>query len=87
VTDAPRPPIEAWIVGAKVRVKVSYSWLRENFSSWAAPVYTSYSGGILELVAAPQFDGIQWWWQVKVPNTGIIGWVEQKSLELPPANG
>jgi hypothetical protein len=89
VTENPRPPVQQWAVGAKVRVQlsVSFSWLRGTYNSWSPPVYTVNSGGLVELTAAPLYDGFQWWWPAKIPNTQIAGWVEQKSLELPPAVG
>lgn len=82
----PPPAAQAWDIGAKIRIRptIPFSWLRYTASSWAAAIYTAVSGQQLEVVAVPQFDGIQWWWQVKVPDTQITGWVEQNSLALAP---
>ncbi len=89
VTPNPAQAPAPWVISGVVRVRaeVPFSWLRRYYNSWSSPVHTVNSGTWLQLVASAQFDGIQWWWKVKVPGTTMTGWVEQKSLELPPGVG
>ncbi len=76
-------PAETWGVGALLRVKtaVPFSWLRVSPSASARTLDTAPSGDYLVVAgAAPQWDGVQWWWRVRRAN--VIGYVEQQSLEL-----
>jgi len=86
VTDTAQTPTvspQTWMVGALVRVKanIPFSWLRSDHTSYSPTVYTVNSAGMLELTAPAVFDGVQWWWQVKVSGTQTTGWVEQNSIE------
>ncbi len=85
-TDTSQNPTvspQTWTVGTVVRVKanIPFSWVRSDHTSYSPTVYTVNSGGMLELTAPAVFDGVQWWWQVKVVSTLTTGWVEQNSME------
>ncbi len=86
-TDTSQNPTvspQTWTVGTVVRVKanIPFSWVRSDHTSYSPTVYVVNSGGMLELSAPAVFDGVQWWWQVKVSGTQTTGWVEQNSMEL-----
>src|SRR5689334_18096742 len=74
---------ESWGVGALLRIKasVAFSWLRVSPSASARILATAPSGEYLVVAgAAPQWDGVQWWWRIRWGS--LIGYVEQQSLEL-----
>jgi hypothetical protein len=73
-----------WVPKMLLRVKPAkpFSWLRGTPSSGALPVDYAPSLDFLSVVSAtPQWDGVQWWWQVRRVSGSITGYVEQDSLE------
>ena len=76
------PPI--WQPGDTVRIRsqVPFSWLRTTPSSHADILFTVYPTQELFVRKGPQHDGVQNWWQVVLPNTAVVGWVEEGSLQF-----
>lgn len=72
-----------WQPGNVVRVRpnIAFSWLRNAPSSQAGIVFVAAPRQELVLQAGPQSDGVQNWWNVRLPNAALSGWVEQNSLE------
>jgi hypothetical protein len=77
-------PSGAWQVGDTVRVKlsISFSWLRQAPSSVSGVLATARPGQYLLVQQGPVNDGVQDWWQVFIPSTNAVGWVEANSLEF-----
>ncbi len=92
-TQTPRPRQTAqanWTAGAQLRViqGVPFAWLRTGPSAAGQPFDTLPRGTLVTVVSpSPQWDGVQWWWQVRRTTGGIAGWVEQDSLELVSMGG
>jgi hypothetical protein len=92
-TGTPRPhqtTQATWSAGSQLRViqAVPFAWLRTGPSSAGQPFDTLSPGTLLIVVSAsPQWDGVQWWWQVRRTNGSIYGYVEQDSLEFVSAGG
>jgi len=76
-------PPEAWQVGSVRAVKASipFVWVRTTPSS-DSPTRATILRGWLAIIQdpAPRWDGLQWWWMVRIPAFNTVGWVEQNSL-------
>lgn len=83
VTPVPSNGAQNWREFNVVRVKagVPFIWLRSSASSDAPnsgqlPTRTQFV-----ILSTPQYDGKQWWWQVREERGNRVGYVEQNSLE------
>ncbi len=87
-TAAPSGQSSNWGIPSVVRIKagVPFAWIRTTASSNAPVAGTVFSGGLLLVNGAAQFDGVQYWWPVQV-SLNLSGWVEQNSLELVASFG
>jgi hypothetical protein len=54
-------------------------WLRSRPSAFALQVATLAHNNSVTATGNRQYDGQQWWWEVRA-SWGAIGWVEQYSL-------
>jgi hypothetical protein len=75
---------DGWKVSdvVRVRAQVSFVWLRPSPASNAGILATVRAGGQLWLSEARQSDGAQFWWRVQIPNSSVVGWVEESALEF-----
>jgi len=80
----PTVPPPVWQPGDTVRVRshVPFSWMRVTPSSHGDILFTVYPTQELFVQKGPQHDGVQNWWQVVLPNTAVVGWVEEGSLQF-----
>jgi hypothetical protein len=81
--SAPVAPAD-WRAGDLVRVRASlpFSWLRFTPSSSGGIAFTARPLQELIVQQGQQFDGVQNWRNVAVPNRFASGWVEEGSLEF-----
>jgi hypothetical protein len=91
VTDAAPSPTpmtsvaERWSRNTVVRVKssVPFAWIRGDLSESAPTILGTYlPGARLVIVAGPHLGNSQVMWQVRDPNSNIVGFIEQSSLEF-----
>jgi hypothetical protein len=75
--------VASWGISTAVRVRaaVNTAWLRQKPSSDAIVIFQVPAGSVMVTIAHPQSDNVQNWWPVLDVQSGLIGWVEQKSLE------
>jgi hypothetical protein len=83
ITPTPTSAPTQWQPGNVVRIRpnIAFSWLRPSPSSSSTIVYVAIPRQELIIQSGPVFDGVQNWWNVRVPNVAISGWVEANSLE------
>lgn len=85
-TSTPPSGAASWSVGTVVRVRLSipFVWFRAAPAPGNPPIYTALPGTQLGIVRGAEMDTYnQWWWLMLDPRTGVTGWVEQNSVELP----
>lgn len=80
------PPsgVANWKAGDVVRVRqnVPFVWFRGAPAPGNPPIYTALPGTQLVIVEGAAVDQFgQWWWKMRDPRTGVIGWVEQNTVE------
>jgi hypothetical protein len=84
-TTAPSGTAATWKVPnvVQVRPEAVFVWLRSAANSGAPVLDTVQLAGLLVIRGNnPTWDGTQWWWLVQSPYSGVVGWVEQKSVDL-----
>ncbi len=79
---------DTWKPGdvVRVRAQLPFVWVRSAPASNAGVMATLYAGRNLWISEARRSDGTQNWWRVQVPNTPIVGWVEENALEFVRAS-
>lgn len=65
----------------RVRATLAYAWLRQKPSSDAIVLFQVPAGSVMVTIAKPQSDNVQNWWPVLDVQSGVMGWIEQNSLE------
>src|SRR5258708_15467936 len=85
VTPSPEPGgRDSWPVGTVLRMKsqIPFIWLRAAPASYTEILVTAAPPAVFTVSSSQSVsDGTQWWWQVKHAASGVIGWVEQASVE------
>jgi hypothetical protein len=81
-TTAPEA-VASWGISTAVRVReaVGFVWLRQRPSSDAIVLFKVPAGSVMVTIAKPQSDNVQNWWPVLDVQSGLMGWVEQNSLQ------
>ncbi len=82
-TPVPAGGAQNWRVYNVVRVKASvpFVWLRSSASSDAPNSGQLPSRTTFTIMSSPQYDGTQWWWQVREERGNRVGYIEQNALE------
>ena len=73
---------------ASLKPGLPFGWFRSYPTSYAPNVYTIYPKTLFTVLANPaaSFDGVQWWWPVRllIPGIAVSGWLEQASIVSNP---
>lgn len=69
----------------KLRRGVPFAWLRDYPSSIGGIKGTILNNYAVIIYGEAMSDGQQWWWPVRDPNSAVIGYVEQNSLQFSAA--
>jgi hypothetical protein len=75
--------VAPWGISTAVRVRatVTFAWLRQRPASDALVLFQAPTGSVMVTIAKPQPDSVQNWWPVLDVQSGVMGWIEQNSLE------
>jgi uncharacterized protein YgiM (DUF1202 family) len=76
------PPPANWSIGQLLEVvNPNGAWLRQTPDSSSTVIVTVLPDRTpVVVLAAPQWDGVQWWWQVRTDDGRSSGWLEQSQL-------
>lgn len=90
--NSPPPPsgMAAWKPGDVVRVRqsVPFVWFRGTAAPGSPPIHTVLPGTLLVIIEGGVIDNFsQWWWRMRDPRNGVVGWVEQNLVELTDGGG